>query len=131
GVIENLPRYGVEVHAGLEAAYRAQVQRKEIKEEGTFRFRGQRDHLALLLLGRLLVNVLQVGGFTTKPSAVIDDLAVDLAGCEIYETQTFPQDLRPTPPKMAALTQILQWFLTDWFYTTCARNPAPSARLLM
>jgi hypothetical protein len=52
-----------------------------------------------LLLGSFLIDVLQVGGLATKPGTVIHDFAVNLAGCEVYETQTFPQDSPPTTPE--------------------------------
>src|SRR5258708_9634255 len=35
--------------------------------------------------------MLQVGSFSAQPGAVIHDLAIDLAGCEVDKTQDFPQ----------------------------------------
>ena len=99
GIVKNLSRNGVEVHAGFEAAHGAEIEGKEIEEQGSLSLSGERDHLAFLLLGGLLIDVLQVGGLATKPGAVIHDFAVNLAGCEVYETQTFPQDSPPTIPR--------------------------------
>jgi hypothetical protein len=44
-----------------------------------------------LLFRGLLVDDLQVRGFAAQPGAVIHDFAIDLAGCEVDETQDFPQ----------------------------------------
>jgi len=44
-----------------------------------------------LLLGGLLVNVLQIGGLAALARAIVDDFAINLAGCEVDETQDFPQ----------------------------------------
>jgi hypothetical protein len=41
----------------------------------------------LFLVG-LFKNVLQIGGFSAESRAVIDDFAVDLAGCEIDKAQS-------------------------------------------
>jgi hypothetical protein len=87
GIVEDLSGDGVEVDAGLEAAHRAEIEREEIEEQGTLGFRGQRDHLALLLVRGFLVDDLQVRGFAAKSGAVVHDFAVDLAGCEVDETQ--------------------------------------------
>src|SRR5207249_6133143 len=96
GVVKNLSGHSVEMHAGFETAHGPEIEREEIEEEGALCLGGERDHLAFLLFGGLLIDVLQVGGFATKPGAVVHDFAVNLAGCEVYETQTFPQDSPPT-----------------------------------
>src|SRR5580765_6197700 len=44
-----------------------------------------------MLLGGLLVNVLQIGGLAAEARAVIHDFAINFAGCEVDETQDFPQ----------------------------------------
>jgi hypothetical protein len=79
------------VNSRFEAADRAQIERQEIEEQGSLGFCGERDHLALLLFCGLLVNNLQVRGFAAQPGAVVHDFAIDLAGCEVDETQDFPQ----------------------------------------
>ncbi len=91
GVVEYLSRNGIEVNAGLETTDRAQIQGQKVEEQGTFRLRRQRDHLALLLFGCLLKNILKIGGLAAQPGAVINNLAIDLAGCKVDETQGFPQ----------------------------------------
>src|ERR1051325_5825950 len=62
GVIENLARNGVKVDTSLESAHRTQIQRKKVKEQCTFSFGSQRDHLALLLFGSGLIDVLKIRG---------------------------------------------------------------------
>ncbi len=66
-------------------------KRKKIEEKGSLSLGGERDHLAFLLFGGLLVDVLQVRGLAAKARTVINDLAVNLAGCEVDETQDSPQ----------------------------------------
>src|SRR5579862_4269288 len=85
--------------ARLEAAYRAQVQRQEVEEQRTFGFRRQGDHLPLLLVRRFLINHLQIRGLAAESGAVIHDLAVNLSGCEVDETQDFPQ-MRAVFPRL-------------------------------
>src|SRR5579872_1003348 len=65
--------------------------RQEVEEQRTFGLGGQRDHLALLLVRSFLVDHLQIRGLAAESGAIVDDLAVDLAGCEVDETQGFPQ----------------------------------------
>src|SRR5581483_1244001 len=91
GIVKDLAGDGVEMDARLEAAHRTEVQRQKVEEQGALGFGGQRDHFALLLLGGLLVDVLQVGGLPAEARAIVDDLAVDLAGCEVDEAQDFLQ----------------------------------------
>src|ERR1700693_750707 len=92
GVIENLAGNRIEVNASLEAANRAQVERQKIEEQGPFRLRRQRDHLSLLLFGGFLVDELEIRSLAAQPSAVVNDLAIDLAGRKVDETQDFPRD---------------------------------------
>ncbi len=87
GVVEDLSGDGVEVNARLESANRAQVEGQEVEEQGSFRLCCQRDHLAFLLFGGFLVDELQIRRFTAQPGAVVNDLAVDLPGCKVDETQ--------------------------------------------
>src|SRR6266705_3004753 len=79
-VVIHLARHGVEVEAGLEAADRPQVHREEVEEQGALGLGGQRDHLAPGVGRHLAVDVLQVRRLAAQAGAVIDELAVDLAG---------------------------------------------------
>src|SRR2546430_1715156 len=62
--------------ARFEAAHRSQVQRKKIEEQRAVRFRGQRHHFALLVLAGVVVNPLEVGGFSAETRAVVNQLAI-------------------------------------------------------
>src|SRR3970040_660058 len=68
------------MEAGAKSANRPQVKRQEGKKERAIGFRRQRDHLALLVGRRMLVDPLQVSRFPAQPRTIIDELAVDLAG---------------------------------------------------
>src|SRR5262249_14350419 len=91
GVVENLSGDGVKVKPGAQAADGTQIQGKEVEEQGAISLRGQRDHLALLLVGGLIKDELQVRGLTTQTSAVIYDFAVDFARRKIDKTQDSPR----------------------------------------
>ena len=78
GVVEDLPGDGVELDAGLHPADRADLDGQEVEEEGAVRLGGEREHLALVLDGQLLVDPLQVGGLAAEPRAVVDDLGREL-----------------------------------------------------
>src|SRR5947209_3653844 len=73
-----------------EASNCSEIQRQEVKEERTVGFRRQGDHLAFLLVDRLIENMLQVRCFTAQTGAVINDLAVNFASGKVYETQGSP-----------------------------------------
>src|SRR5208282_4537292 len=105
GVIKDLSRDRVQVNARLEASHRTQIQRQEIEEQGSIGLRGQRDHLALLLFGCFLEDELQVRRLAAQPGAVVDDLAVDLARCEVDETQKVSSE---TPAKETLANQSLK-----------------------
>src|SRR5258708_1897296 len=85
GIVEHLPRHGVKVEAGLEAADRAEIEGKKVEEQRTVGFRGQGDQLPLRLRVGLVVDPLQVGRLTAKAGAVVDDFAVDLASGVVDE----------------------------------------------
>src|SRR5262249_48966201 len=87
GVIKHLAWNRVQVDASLEAAHGAQIQRQEIEEQGSLSLGSERDHLALLSFGGLLENTLQIGSLAAQPGAIVNDLAIDLAGCKIDEAQ--------------------------------------------
>jgi hypothetical protein len=78
------------VEARLEAFDGAEVERKEVEEEGTIRLGGERDHLSLLFLVGFIKDDLQIRRFAAETGAVIDDFAVDLACREIDKTQDCP-----------------------------------------
>jgi hypothetical protein len=84
--------------SSLETANVAQIKRQEVEEQGALSFGGKRDHLALLLLRGLLINDLQVRGFAAQSGAVVHDFAVDLAGCEVDETQELSSIVRTAHP---------------------------------
>src|ERR1700722_12259876 len=91
GVVEYLAGNGIKMDSRFKAAHRSQIQRQKIEKQSSLGFGGERNHLALLLFRGLLVDDLQIRGFTAQPGAVIHDFAIDLAGCEVDETQDFPQ----------------------------------------
>jgi hypothetical protein len=70
----------------LETANGAEVQRKEIEEQGSITLSGQRDHLALVW--GIVEDHLQVCGLPTQTGAVVNQLAIDLAGGKVNEAQT-------------------------------------------
>ena len=59
---------------------RAQVDGQEVEEERALRLRGQRDHLAAVVLRDLAEDPLQVRRLPAQTGTVVDDLAVDLLG---------------------------------------------------
>src|ERR1700746_1560319 len=71
--------------ARFEPAHRPQVQRKEIEEERAVRFGGERHHFALLVLPGVVVNPMEVGGFSAETRAVVNQLAINLARRKIDE----------------------------------------------
>ena len=131
GVVKNLAGNGVEVNSGLEAAHRTQIQRQEIEEQRTFRLGGQRDHLALLLVRSLLVDHLQIRGLAAESGAVIHDLAIDLSGCEVDETQGFPRK-QAFPSGDAERHHVLIWrlavFISYGQYGPQVTQVTPGAR---
>src|SRR5439155_18071466 len=62
----------------LEAAYRSEVEREKVEEEGAIGLGSQRDQLPLGLRVGLVVDPLQVRRLPAEAGAVVDDLAVDL-----------------------------------------------------
>ena len=75
------------MEAGLETPNRSEIERKEIEEQGSIGFGGERNHLAPRLICGLFVDNLQVGGFSTKAGTVVNNLAIDLASREVNEAQ--------------------------------------------
>ena len=71
--------------ARLEPSHRSQIQWQEVEEERAVRFRRQRDHFALLILSRVVVDPLQVGGLSSQTWTVIHELAVNFASRKIDE----------------------------------------------
>ena len=85
GVVEHLAGHGVELDARPHAADGAELDGQEVEEEGAVRLGGQREHLALVLDGQLLVDPLQVGGLAAQAGAVVDDLGGQLLGGVVEE----------------------------------------------
>src|SRR5216683_8259943 len=71
--------------ARLEPADRSQVQRQKVEKKRAVRLCRQRNHLALLVLSRVVVNPLQVRGFSAQTWTVVHQLAVDFARRKIDE----------------------------------------------
>src|SRR5713226_3307825 len=71
--------------ARLEPAHRPQIQWQEIEKECAVRLRCQRYHLALLVLSRVVVDPLQVGGLSAQTWTVVHELAVNFASRKIDE----------------------------------------------
>src|SRR5262249_33676971 len=85
-LIEHLARHGVEVKADMEALHRAQVEGEEVEKEGALALSGDRKQVPMCLLRRVVMDILQIGGLATEASAVIDDLAVNLAAGDVDES---------------------------------------------
>src|SRR5450631_3086883 len=81
--------------ARLESAHRPQVQRQEIKKQCPVRFRGQRHHLALLVLPGMVIHPLQVGGFSAQTWTVVHQLVVNFARGEIDKRHCSSIRIRP------------------------------------
>src|SRR5207244_7723777 len=75
--------------ARLEAAHRPQIQWQEVEEQRTVRLRRQRYHFPLLILSRMVVDPLQVGGFSAQTWTVVHQLAVNFARRKIDERHFF------------------------------------------
>ena len=90
GIVKDLAGDGVEVNAGLEAAYGPEIQGKKIEEKGSVGLCRERDHFALLLVRGFLVDDLQIRGLAAESGAIVRDFAIDLAGCEIDKAQDSP-----------------------------------------
>ena len=101
-----------EVEAGAKAADSAKVEGQEVEEERPVRFRGQRDHLALLFVDRLIENMLQIRGLTAQTGAVIDDLAVNFACGKVNKAQDSPSTRWAQTPCLRFRTAML---LKDFF----------------
>src|SRR5258708_19526621 len=71
--------------ARFEPAHRSQIQWQEVEEERAVRLRRQRHHLPLLILSGVVVDPLQVGGFSAQTWTVIHELAVNFARRKIDE----------------------------------------------
>src|SRR6267143_2245702 len=85
GLIENLSRHGIQMKARFESPHRPQIQWQEIEKQRAVRLRRQRHHLALLVLPGVVVDPLQVGGFSAQTWTVIHELAVNFARWKIDE----------------------------------------------
>src|SRR5437667_7625394 len=82
--------------ARLESAHRSQIQWQKIEEKRAVRLRCQGHHLTLLVLPGVVVDPLQVGGFSAQTWTVVHELAVNFASRKIDErhfvvNQDWPQ----------------------------------------
>ena len=71
--------------ARFETSYGSQIQGKKIKEQGAVGFRSQGNHFALLVLPGVVVDPLQVGGFSSETWTVVHQLAINFARRKIDE----------------------------------------------
>src|SRR5690606_17012916 len=92
-----LARDRVEVEAGLEPADLTEVERQEVEEQGPLGLGRQRDHLALRLGLRDLVDPLEVGRLSAQAGPVVDDLEVDLPCAVVDERHGWPATLPRRP----------------------------------
>src|SRR5260370_8031287 len=83
--------------ACLESAPRSQTQRQKVEEKRAVRLRRQGHHLTLLVLSGVVVDPLQVGGFSAQTWTVIHELAVNFASRKIDERHVFVNQNRPQP----------------------------------
>src|ERR1700716_2728934 len=81
--------------ASFESPHRAQVQRQKVEKQRPVGLRSQRDHLALLGLPGMVVNILQVGGLSAQTWTVIHQLAIDFARRKINEWHFLVDQPRP------------------------------------
>src|SRR5260370_8425662 len=73
------------MEACFESAYSSQIQGEKIKKQGAIRLRSQRNHFTLLILPRMVVDPLQVGGLSAQTWTVVNKLAVNFARREVDE----------------------------------------------
>ena len=71
--------------ARLEPTHRSQIQGQEVEEERAVRLRRQGNHLPLLILPRVVIDPLQVGGFSAQTRTVVHQLAINFARRKIDE----------------------------------------------
>src|SRR6185369_2954403 len=112
GIVKNLAGNGIEVESRPEAADSPQVEGQEVKEQGSVRFRGQGDHLALLFIDRLIENMLQVRGLNAQTGAVINDLAVNFPCGKVNKAQDSPSTRWAQTARLRFRTAML---LKDFF----------------
>src|SRR5207237_10499567 len=62
-VVVDLTGHGVELQLRSHTADFSDVEGEEVEEERAIGLRGQREHLALRIRGKGIVNKLQIGGF--------------------------------------------------------------------
>src|SRR5437660_1819556 len=71
--------------ARLESAHGSQIQRQKIEKQRTVGLRRQRNHFPFLVLPRVVVDPLQVGGFSAETWTVVHQLAINFARRKIDE----------------------------------------------
>ena len=78
GLVEDLPRHGVELEAHAHPLHVLHVQRQEVEEDRPVALGGQRHQLAAALRLDHRVDVLERRRFPRQAGAVVDDLRRDL-----------------------------------------------------
>src|SRR5260370_33359319 len=81
--------------ARLETAHRSQIQWQKVEKQRAVRLRRQRNHLALLVLARVVVDPLQVRSFSAQTWTVVHQLAVNFARRKIDERHFVVNRIRP------------------------------------
>src|SRR2546422_714626 len=78
------------MEARFESAHGAQVQRKKIEEQRPVGFGRQGNHLPFVVLHGVVVDPLEIGGFSTQTWTVVHELAVNFAGRKIDKRHSYP-----------------------------------------
>ena len=98
GVVEYLPRHGVEMEADLEPLDLPQLDREEVEKQGPVGLGGKGDQPPLLLRAQHLVDHLDVGRLAGEARAVIDDLRAQLTGRIVEKGHRFPRIVSDAGP---------------------------------
>ena len=77
------------MQARLESSDRAEIEGEKIEKQRAIRLGRKRNHLAFLSRACVVVDPLQVGGFTAETRTIVDKLAVDLASRKIDKWHRF------------------------------------------
>ena len=129
--------------ARLEPTHRSQIQWQEVEEQRAVRLRRQRHHFSLLILPGVVINPLQVGGFSAQTWTVVHQLAVNFARGKIDErhfvvNQNWPQTYsirgagRPAFPPRASPCVNFTYSVRDSasnstrYFCSCLRSVTPA-----
>src|SRR5262249_33567175 len=86
--VKDLAGNCVKVKSRLEPTHRTELKRHKIEEKRPISFSRQADEFAFRLRRRGVVDVLKICGFPAQTWAVVDNLAIDLAGCVVDESHS-------------------------------------------